>query len=102
MGEEKGSGFIFGNLTRKLDRNERVTQYTFDDLDRMTTELWIDSGDPVPTLGVTTTTQGGRRARCSELGSARTFRSPAARSRSPSAAFQSLGNPLTALASAVG
>lgn len=29
-----------GNLTRKKDRNERVTQYTFDDLDRMTAEKW--------------------------------------------------------------
>ena len=31
-----------GNLTRKKDRNERVTQYTFDDLDRMTAEKWLD------------------------------------------------------------
>ncbi|MGI8980411.1 MAG: reverse transcriptase domain-containing protein, partial [Pirellulaceae bacterium] len=44
-----------GNLTRKKDRNERVTQYTFDDLDRMTAEKWLTSGDPVPTIAISTT-----------------------------------------------
>ena len=48
-----------GNLTRKKDRNERVTQYVYDDLDRMTAEKWMTSGDPVPTIAIATTTQGG-------------------------------------------
>jgi hypothetical protein len=37
----------------------RVTQYTFDDLDRMTAEKWLTSGDPVPVIAISTTTQGG-------------------------------------------
>jgi RHS repeat-associated protein len=57
-----------GNLTRKKDRNERVTQYTFDDLDRMTAEKWLTSGDPVPTLAVSTTTQGGPSSEVQRVG----------------------------------
>jgi RHS repeat-associated protein len=47
-----------GNLTRKVDRNERVTQYVYDDRDRMTAEKWL-TGSTVPSLSVSTTTQGG-------------------------------------------
>ena len=57
-----------GNLTRKKDRNERVTQYTFDDLDRMTAEKWLTSGDPIPSLAVSTTTQGGPSSEVQRVG----------------------------------
>ncbi|MFN0020615.1 MAG: putative toxin, partial [Pirellulaceae bacterium] len=57
-----------GNLTRKMDRNNRVTQYTFDDLDRMTSEVWISSGNPVPVLSVSTTTPGGPPSEVQRVG----------------------------------
>jgi RHS repeat-associated protein len=57
-----------GNLTRKKDRNERVTQYTFDDLDRMTAEKWLTSGDPVPSIAISTTTQGGPSSEVQRVG----------------------------------
>ena len=62
-----------GNLTRYEDRNERVTQYTFDDLDRLTAEKWLTSGDPVPTIGISTTTQGGPSSEVQRVGYTSSF-----------------------------
>jgi YD repeat-containing protein len=33
---------VVGNLTQKIDRNERVTKYDYDRLNRLATESWFD------------------------------------------------------------
>ena len=34
-----------GNLVSKTDRNNRVTQFVYDDLDRLTSEQWKDGAN---------------------------------------------------------
>lgn len=48
-----------GVLTRRADRNGRAIQYERDNLDRITAEKWYQNGTPVPTISISTTTQGG-------------------------------------------
>ena len=50
---------VAGNLTRTVDRNGRMIQYSFDTLDRQTAENWQQSGSATPTLTVATTQDGG-------------------------------------------
>jgi len=49
---------LSANLLRITDRNSRVTRHTYDNLDRLTEENWIDNATPTPTVGVITNPQG--------------------------------------------
>ena len=48
-----------GDLTRVRDRNGRVLQFGYDLLGQRTSEQWRASADPLPSLAIATTTQGG-------------------------------------------
>ncbi len=48
-----------GRLLRRVDRNERVVQFEYDGLDRIATERWFDEATPVPSISITTSTDGG-------------------------------------------
>jgi RHS repeat-associated protein len=48
-----------GRLGRRVDRNEQVLQFAYDELNRTTSEKWFENGTPVPTITIATTTEGG-------------------------------------------
>ncbi|MEM7476403.1 MAG: hypothetical protein AAF483_15525, partial [Planctomycetota bacterium] len=56
-----------GNLSQKVDRNGRIVQYQFDNLDRMTGESWY-SGSSLPSLTVTTDSDGGNQNEVQRVG----------------------------------
>ncbi len=57
-----------GNLVRVRDRNARVLQFAYDDLDRRTSEQWRSGADPGPELTITTDTQGGETNEVQRVG----------------------------------
>jgi RHS repeat-associated protein len=59
---------VVGRITKQVDRNERIRQSDYDELDRMVKEEWFSSGTPLPTLTITTTTDGGPASEVQRVG----------------------------------
>ena len=62
-----------GDLTRLRDRNGRVLQFGYDLLGQLTSEEWRSNADPVPSLTIATTTQGGPANEVQRVGVTATF-----------------------------
>ena len=62
-----------GDLTRLRDRNGRVLQFGYDLLGQLTSEEWRSNADPVPSLTIATTTQGGAANEVQRVGVTASF-----------------------------
>jgi RHS repeat-associated protein len=57
-----------GRLYKQVDRNEQIRHFDYDSLNRTTKEEWFESGTPLPTLTLATTTDGGVTSEVQRVG----------------------------------